>query len=455
MIKLIIWDLDGILWESSVGETNSTGDINHKAIQFIKQTEECGIIHSVCSKNNLAKTKPFLESLGIWNLFVFPVIEYLPKGPAVKKIIESCQLNETHVLFVDDNTINTNEVKYFCPDINVENTTDFIDSFDIPQGKSRTEQYKILELKSFDKDNLTFLQDSDIKISITNNNNCFLFYDRICELVNRSNRLNFTKTRFPCIDDHLMPYAHIQNRKNYVVFAWDKYGYYGLIGYFSTDEALQQIEHFVFSCRVLDMGIENYCADYIKHTLKIPFDINIPHRDVSYIEHVDFEIASKIIDTKEELKFSSDEPKVKIYAGCLSLPIWSSCKTNYIIQPMNFGYQPHHSNIEDNPELIIISIMNELMIDPGSLSDYIYRCNRFIEIAIEHKKSILLLIPESLGKNYTNTELEIYDFWNKLNLDSIYVPLSSEIDHTHFTRHVLAKLGLKIDAWVKNKLSLT
>lgn len=453
MIKLIIWDLDGILWDSSLGETGSTGDINYKAIQFIKQTEERGIIHSVCSKNNLAKTKPVLESLGVWDLFVFPVIEYLPKGPAVKKIIESCQLNETHVLFVDDNTINTNEVKYFCPNINVENTTDFIDSFDIPQGKSRTEQYKILELKSFDKDNITFLQDSEIKISITEDNNCFLFYDRICELVNRSNRLNFTKTRFPHIDNALMPYAHIQNRKNYVVFAWDRYGYYGLIGYFSTDEDHQQIEHFVFSCRVLDMGIENYCANYIKHTLEIPFDIDIATRDTSYIEHIDYRYARDMLSEKEEMLFKSTEPKAKIYAGCLSLPIWVNCKTNYLLDPASFGEYARSVNLSKDPKLIIISVMNELTAPVSTLAEYKATCNSYVMNAYEQGKSLLLVSPEKLSTNATDKEIEIYNFWNNLDIETLTILLSSPLDHNHFNRYELSKLAVRIDDWVKNKLS--
>ena len=159
-IKLIVWDLDGVLWESSVGETGSTGQVNHQVIDFIKHSEQSGIIHSVCSKNDLVKVKTILEELDIWDLFVFPAIDYTPKGPTVNKIIESCQLSQFNVLFVDDNDININEVKYFSPDINTENNVDFIKSFNMPTGKSRTDQYKILEIKAVDRDNITYLKGS-------------------------------------------------------------------------------------------------------------------------------------------------------------------------------------------------------------------------------------------------------------------------------------------------------
>jgi len=453
-IKLIVWDLDGILWESSVGETGSTGQVNHQVIDFIKHSEQSGIIHSVCSKNDLVEVKPILEELGIWDLFVFPAIDYTPKGPTVNKIIESCQLSQFNVLFVDDNDININEVKYFSPDINTENNVDFIKSFNMPTGKSRTEQYKILEVKSIDRDNITFLEDSDIKITITNVNNCFLFYDRICELVNRSNRLNFTKTKFPSDDHAMMPYGHIQNRDNYAVFAWDKYGYYGLIGYFSTDEINRgEIEHFAFSCRILDMGIEHYCADYIKQVLKIPFNINITARDSSYIEHVDFDIARELISTKQELTFTSEEPKAILYAGCLSLPIWVNCETNYLLDPVWFHGRVHKINIENVPDLIIIGVMNELALPPESMTEYKSACEQFIKTIREHNKSVLLIFPDYLAPDHSSIEAEIYDFWKHIDVDSISIPMMpNQLDHLHFTRYSLFKLAVQIDNWIIKKI---
>jgi len=464
-IKLIVWDLDGVLWESSVGETGSTGQVNHQVIDFIKHSEQSGIIHSVCSKNDLVKVKTILEELDIWDLFVFPAIDYTPKGPTVNKIIESCQLSQFNVLFVDDNDININEVKYFSPDINTENNVDFIKSFNMPTGKSRTDQYKILEIKAVDRDNITYLEDSDIKISITDDNNCFVFYDRIIELVNRSNRLNFSNTKFPpALNGELMPYVHIQNRHNYVVFAWDKYGYYGLIGYFSTDERHHNIEHFVFSCRVLDMGIENYCSDWIQQHLAHKLSIALPTRDTSYIEHVDFDIARELISTKQELTFSSKDPKVILYGGCLSLPVWVNCTTKDMIDPAGFAPRPQSDDIEKVPDLIIVSVMNELayaVSDGGSewrawnfdIKEYKHECEQFVAKAKQLNKSVLLVFPERLGPYANDIEPEIYDFWRNIDVDQIDIPMvTGQQDHCHFSRHSLSELAKQIDNWITEKL---
>jgi len=462
-IKLIVWDLDGVLWESSVGETGSTGQVNHQVIDFIKHSEQSGIIHSVCSKNDLVKVKTILEELDIWDLFVFPAIDYTPKGPTVNKIIESCQLSQFNVLFVDDNDININEVKYFSPDINTENNVDFIKSFNMPTGKSRTDQYKILEIKAVDRDNITYLKDSDIKISITNDKNCFVFYDRIFELVNRSNRLNFSNTKFtPVMHEELMPYIHIQSRQNYVVFAWDKYGYYGLIGYFSTDDvnlATNKIVNFVFSCRVLDMGIENYCADYIKNELKMKNDSAhlLEDKDTSYIEHVDFDIARELISTKQELTFTSKDPKVILYASCLSLPIWVNCVTKDMIDPAGFSGRPQYDDIEKVPDLIIVSISNELAFMADAPDEDIEEnkraCEQFLIKANQLNKSVLLVFPERLGPFVTAKELKIYDFWRNVDADQIDAPMpQGQQDHYHFSRHSLSELAKQIDNWITEKL---
>ena len=160
-MKLIIWDLDGILWTCTLAE-GGIGSVNYDVVEFIKTTESLGIVHSVCSNNSLLAAKKQLEILGIWNLFVFPNIEFGPKGNRVTSIIESCQLRATDVLFVDDNQINLNEALFYSPDLKTSMDTNFIYTFTLPKGKSRTKLYKILEAKSVDKNNAQFLQDSNI-----------------------------------------------------------------------------------------------------------------------------------------------------------------------------------------------------------------------------------------------------------------------------------------------------
>lgn len=111
-IKLVIWDLDETLWKGTLSE----GDVVVKEpiAEFLRNTLDMGIVHSICSKNDFRKTKDKLSELGLWDIFVFPSIDWTPKGVRVKETIENMGLRPGNVLFVDDNMQNLEEVKYYC-----------------------------------------------------------------------------------------------------------------------------------------------------------------------------------------------------------------------------------------------------------------------------------------------------------------------------------------------------
>lgn len=462
MIKLIIWDLDGILWSESLSENNSKGILNQQVIEFIKETERHGIVHSVCSKNNFEKAKSHLQQIGLWDLFVFPFIDFSPKGPAVKQIIDDCQLQAKHVLFVDDNIINLNEVKYFCPDIQTSNDTEFVKNFNIPIGKTRTAQYKILEKKALDKDNIDFLKDSDIQITIASKDGCIEYHDRIVELVNRSNVLNFTNSRFKIDydDKNLTPYEYFNMpRNNYAVFAWDKYGYYGLIGYFSTWDHVN-IEHFVFSCRVLNMNIENYCAQYIQQYLKFnqPYlgRLNI-NESYDYITYHPYKDVETFIRNKESLPIISEKPIANIVAGCLSCLFWGFSKHNYQIsynQEASIVNLDNVWRVNDDPKLIVYSVPLDLLeetIDKYSFTKVKDNINHLVEVIRTTKRKMLLILPYSLQGLCRKDILELYDCWCSLvdnqTVFAVYSP-NTHNEYRHWNRKELLRLANEMDNWI-------
>ena len=58
-LKLIIWDMDDTFWNGTLSE----GDIEliPSHIQLIKDTTDCGIINTICSKNNEDDVKEVLK----------------------------------------------------------------------------------------------------------------------------------------------------------------------------------------------------------------------------------------------------------------------------------------------------------------------------------------------------------------------------------------------------------
>jgi FkbH-like protein len=262
-IKLIIWDLDNTLWKGILDEGEVVPD--WERVKMIREFNDRGILNSVCSKNDIEKARSKLREVSILDEIIFPSISWQPKGPMVKSIIDAFQLRAENVLFVDDEKSNLNEVAFYNPKINALDSED--DQADAVlrsileensrDGRSRFGQYKNLEKKNVVRieygDDKLFLRESEITIWM--DHRCDLHLGRIEELINRTNQLNFTKKRLNI--DELEKLLNGDN-ENFVIFARDKFGDYGLIGFVSLRKEGHELEHFVFSCRVLNMGVEQY-----------------------------------------------------------------------------------------------------------------------------------------------------------------------------------------------------
>lgn len=261
-IKLIIWDLDETLWQGTISD-EETINVNSEFVDFINFSLDRGIVHSICSKNDYDVAKNMLIKLSIWDLFVFPSIDWTAKGSRVKRLIKEMSLREQNVLFIDDNVQNLNEVKYYCPDIQIVTPEEFESELDEihsigheDKTRSRLKQYKLLEKKVVEKanyeSNTEFLLSCNIKVEIKKD--CIEHIDRIHELIMRSNQLNYTKFR----QDKEELCNLIVNREvesGYVLVS-DIYGEYGLVGFYAIKN--NKAIHYVFSCRTLGMLVEQY-----------------------------------------------------------------------------------------------------------------------------------------------------------------------------------------------------
>jgi FkbH-like protein len=260
--KLVIWDLDETFWEGTLSEEDI--EVIQQNVDIVKKLSDRGIMSSICSKNDFDEAKAKLEEIGIWEYFIFPKIQWGPKGELVETILEQAQLRGENTVFIDDNHMNLEEVEYYNPDVTVVTPDQASEMLSNPhfEGKddtdhSRLEHYKILEEKTDDKQefssNERFLHQSDIQASIITD--CEPHLDRITELVNRTNQLNFTKRRQDkaeirtLIEDDTVETACIR--------VTDSYGDYGIVGFYALDES-GELLHFLFSCRLIDLQIEQW-----------------------------------------------------------------------------------------------------------------------------------------------------------------------------------------------------
>ena len=260
-IKLVIWDLDETLWKGTISEEEISIPDAHKVL--IKRLTDCGIVNSICSKNNYDEVKKILESHGLWDLFVFPSINWESKGQRIRDIILSMNLRDVNVLFIDDNSSNLEEAVYYNSNIKTLNAHEITELIEYASNLSKSDsehkrlkQYKVLEAKWFDQrksvSNEEFLYNCNIQVDLKTD--CKENIDRLYELVHRTNQLNFTKLRQDRNEfEELITDESIE--KGYIT-ARDNYGEYGIIGFYAKKS--NQLVHFLFSCRTLGMGIEQY-----------------------------------------------------------------------------------------------------------------------------------------------------------------------------------------------------
>ncbi len=270
-IKLVIWDLDETFWNGTLSDNTIGSSISPIAenISLVKNLTDRGIVNAICSKNNKEDAEQELQKLGILDYFVFNSINWEPKGNRIKTLVSNMSLRSANVLFIDDNNSNLNEAEFVTPDI-LTATPDFISTIIenvCELGKddkehSRLHQYKILETKRKDEatssSNLEFLRASEIKLYIKTSD-LLNDIDRIEELIQRSNQLNFTKQRTPV--EELQQVLKDRTCNCGCVYVSDKYGVYGMVGFYAIKNNI--CEHFLFSCRTMGMGIEQYVYSYL------------------------------------------------------------------------------------------------------------------------------------------------------------------------------------------------
>lgn len=258
-----------------------------------------GVVNSICSKNDFDAAKIELVNMNnIWELFVFPSINWDAKGKRVAQLINSMKLRAENVLFIDDESSNIEEVKYYLPDIqtltpnNINSLREYAQGLpDEPVPNARLKHYKLLEAKSEAyneaSSNEEFLRQSNIRVCVIHD--CKRYIDRIIELIGRTNQLNFTKYRMPQAE--IMSMLDNKDFDNAVVSAKDNWGDYGIIGFYSVDVRDKKLVHFLFSCRTLGMGIEQYIYEMLNFPqLDVKGDVasvltNDKHVDWITLEH--------------------------------------------------------------------------------------------------------------------------------------------------------------------------
>lgn len=344
-IKLVIWDLDDTFWKGTLSEEGIIPIPEN--IELIKVLTNRGIVNSICSKNDKTPTENKLKELGILDYFVFRSIDWSPKGRRISKLIKDMGLRPQNCLFIDDNVVNLNEASFYEPALMIIepnqisiliNYFNSISENDI--NHKRLKNYRILEQKQEAKekasDNIEFLFSSNTQVEL--HNDCLNQIDRIHELVNRTNQLNYTKIR--STKEEITKICSDSSIQTGYVTVKDKFGDYGIVGFYAVKE--QKCLHFLFSCRTIGQGVEQYV--YAK--------LNYPHLDVvgEVINPLtEKDVPAWINNTDKDLKElhkSDSSHKIILKGGCDLKIMAEYLNTNTLIEEFTYISPTKRNNIE-------------------------------------------------------------------------------------------------------------
>jgi FkbH-like protein len=336
-VRLVIWDLDDTLWFGTLAE----GEISAvpENLSIVVTLAERGIISSICSKNDFAAAAEKLRELGVWDYFVFPKIEFGPKGENIATIIETAGLRAENVLFIDDNRLNLEEALQFSPGLMIADPQDILPSLlDLPQlaGKddctlTRLQQYKNLEVKGVERAASSLGHEEFLRqcgITVDFDYEVEKNFDRLVELANRTNQLNFTKRRLetPEAVAEMHKLLATYGVTSGLIRVADKYGDYGITGYFVLHRigAKNNLLHFAFSCRTMNMGVEQYVYARLQSpAIKIVPPVANP---ISSFAKVDW-ITEGHAGT-HQLGHATSSKKLLLLGGCELLQLSSMCSSD-------------------------------------------------------------------------------------------------------------------------------
>lgn len=274
-IKIAIWDLDNTIWNGTLVEDNQSKlELMPNIKNVLETLDQRGIVNSVASKNNHQDAWSQLQEFGLEHLIVFPKINWGPKSQSIKATIADFNVGDDTIAFIDDSPFEREEVHSSLPQVRVYDAIKYMELLQLPEfnpkqsteSSKRREFYKNQKIRKeavekFSGDYLNFVASCDIKISITKaqSNNI----DRIQELVQRTNQMNFTGNRYN--QEEITALINNPDLDNYCITCKDKFGDYGTVGFCIVDTKIPQLSDLMFSCRIQSKRVEHAFLSWLLH----------------------------------------------------------------------------------------------------------------------------------------------------------------------------------------------
>ncbi len=273
--KCVVWDLDNTLWEGILIEDGPEKlRLRERAIEVIKETDARGILHSIASKNHPEPVLELLSRWGIRDYFLHPQIGWRPKSESVAKIAQALNIGVDTLAFVDDQPFEREEVRSVLPSVAVIDAAELGGIPERPEcrvtvteeSRQRRAMYqqeihRTVAQDSHGGDYQEFLRSCRIVINLSPLDDSTI--DRVYELAQRTNQMNFSGNRYPRPD--LAALVRSSAHETYVIRCQDRFGSYGIVGFAVVEVAGPRLLDLMFSCRVQAKRVEHA---FLSHLLR-------------------------------------------------------------------------------------------------------------------------------------------------------------------------------------------
>jgi FkbH-like protein len=274
-IKCIVWDLDHTMWSGILVEDGPAKlTLNPGIAEVIRTLDERGILHSIASKNNHDEAMQVLRQFELEEYFLCPQISWQPKSEAIAAIAQQLNIGKDSLLFVDDSAFERDQVAAVHPEVRTLDVLEFrtipeMQECQVPVTSESRERRRLYQVEAtrncmaqgFGDDYLSFLRHCQMQLVLTPMTSENL--DRIHELTQRTNQMNFSGTRYD--RDVLNRILADPALDSYVLSCEDRFGSYGIVGFCLVDTREPRMTDLMFSCRVQSKRVEHAFLKHILH----------------------------------------------------------------------------------------------------------------------------------------------------------------------------------------------
>lgn len=271
--KCVVWDLDNTIWNGTLVENGLKRlSLKDGVYELLSELDRRGILLSIASKNNQQDAVAALQKFGIEKYFLYPQISWEPKSESIRGIASKLNIGIDKIVFIDDQPFERAEVKSVLPMVTIEDAADYKMILQRPycqvpvseessQRRIQYQQQQIRESARISSKNnyIDFLRSCRIQLTISKLSEDNM--QRVYELAQRTNQLNFTGNRYELSE--LQRFIGDRNYDTFVIACEDIFGSYGIIGFSIVDKIELCIIDLMFSCRVQGKQVEHAFLTYL------------------------------------------------------------------------------------------------------------------------------------------------------------------------------------------------